>query len=48
MRRTSASPNSTFVPMGSSSRLAAVRHISRSRLLLMRCFLPPRGSRKRR
>ena len=44
---TSASPSSVFVWMGSSSRLDAVRHISRSRLLLMRGgFLPPRGSRK--
>ena len=46
-RLTSASPSSVLVPSGNSSRLDAVRHISRSREALMRCgFLLPRGSRK--
>ena len=41
----SAAPSSVVVPIGSSSRLLAVRHISRSSEAFTRCgFLLPRGN----
>src|SRR5256885_9583232 len=41
-------PRSTLFPYTTLFRSAAVRHISRSRLLLRRCFLPPRGKKQDR